>query len=62
MIGNLLMRMYGRIWDKWLQKEIIINDRLKGFMLLVDECYKNVKIPKSINNPQQTERICASSR
>ena len=54
--------MYGRIWDKWLQKEIIINDRLKGFMLLVDECYKNVKISKSINNPQQTERICGSSR
>ena len=33
MIGNLLIRMYGRIWDERLRKEINTFERQKGLYL-----------------------------
>ena len=49
------MRMYGRIWDKRLRKEITFSERQKGFVL-VDECYETVNILKSINANQRKRK------
>ena len=44
-IGNLLMRIYGKIWDRRLRIEIQLNYRQKGFVP-VDDCFENVNILK----------------
>ena len=46
-IGNVLIRLYAKIWDKRLRKHIILDDRQKAFVP-VDGCYENVKILKRI--------------
>ena len=54
-IGNLLMRMYGRIWDKRLRKEINTSERQNG-SLPVDDCFENVNILKSIISNQRKQK------
>lgn len=50
------MRVYNRIWDKRLGKEVKIYRRQKGFDP-VDECYEKVSILKSaIANQRKTKR------
>ena len=55
MIGNLLIRMYGRIWDERLRKEINTFERQKGFVP-VDGCFENVNILKSIISSQRKRK------
>ena len=55
MIGNLLIRMYGRIWDERLRKEINTFERQKGFVP-VDGCFENVNILKSISSNQRKRK------
>ena len=45
------MRVYGKIWDKRLWKEVKLSTRQKGFVL-IDGCFKNVSTLKNINANQ----------
>ena len=54
-IGNLLMRMHGKIWDKRLRQDITTSERQKGFVP-VDGCFQNVSILKSIINSQRKKK------
>ena len=54
-IGNLLMRIYGRIWDRRLRKQIQLNDTEKGFVM-VDGCFENVTILKKIIGNQRKRK------
>ena len=49
------MRMYGRIWDKRLRKEIATSERQKGFVPR-ERCFENVNILKSIIKNQRKKR------
>ena len=44
-IGNVLMRLYAKVWDKRLRDNIKLDDRQKG-SVPVHGCYENVKIMK----------------
>lgn len=48
--GNLCIRLYAKIWDKWLRRKINLNIRQKWFVP-VDGCFENVKtLQKLIKN------------
>ena len=54
-IGNVLMRLYAKVWDKRLRANIQLGDRQKDFVP-VDECFENVKILQNIIKQQRRKR------
>ena len=46
-IGNMFIRLYAKIWDKRLRKNIQFDERQKGFVP-VDGCYENIKTLQQI--------------
>ena len=46
-IGNILLRMYAKVWDARLRKNIELDQRQKAF-IPADGCYENVKILKTV--------------
>ena len=54
-VGNLFMRLYAKLWDKRLRKNIKLDERQKGF-LPVDGCFENVQILKEIIKQQRKKR------
>ena len=54
-IGNLLMRIYRRIWGRRLRKEIKLNNRQKGFVQ-VDGCFENFSILKKVIENQRKKK------
>ena len=53
--GNVLMRLYVKVWDKRLQANIKLDGRQKGFAP-VDGCFENVKIFQNIIKQQRKKR------
>ena len=49
------MRLYAKLWDKCLRKNIKLDERQKGF-LPVDGCFENVQILKEVIKQQRKKR------
>ena len=54
-IGNLLIRVYAKLWDKRLRQNITLDERQKGFVP-VNGCCENVKILQQIVKQQRKGR------
>ena len=54
-VGNLFMRLYGKLWDKRLRDNIELDEREKGFVP-VDGCFENVKILQQVIKQQRKKR------
>ena len=54
-IGNLLIRLYAKIWDKRLRKKITINERQKAFVPM-DGCFENVKILQTVMKQSKKQK------
>ena len=54
-VGNLLMRVYAKLWDKRLRQHVTLDERQKGFVP-VNGCYENVKILQEIVKQQRKRR------
>ena len=54
-IGNILIRLYGKLWDKKIRINFSLGERQKGFVP-VDGCYKNVKILQQTSKQQKKRR------
>ena len=54
-VGNLFIRLYAKLWDKRLTKNIMLDERQKGFVP-VDGCFENVKIIQQIVKQQRGNR------
>ena len=54
-VRNRFMRLYAKLWDKRLRKNIILDERQKGFVP-VDGCYENVKILQQVIKQQRRKR------
>lgn len=54
-IGNVLMRLYAKVWDKRLRANIKLDDRQKG-SVPVHGCYENVKIIQNVMKQQRKRR------
>ena len=54
-VGNLYMRLYGKLWDKRLRQNIEPDQRQKGFVP-VDGCFENVKILQQVIKQQRKRR------
>ena len=46
-VGNLLTRVYAKLWDKRLRMNVKLDERQKGFVP-VNGCYENVKILQNL--------------
>ena len=51
----MFVRLYAKIWDKRLWKNIHLDERQKGFVP-VDRCFENVKILQQINKTQRQKK------
>lgn len=51
-IGNILIRLYRKLWDKKIRRNFSLGERQKGFVP-VDGCYKNVKILQQTSKQQK---------
>lgn len=49
------MRLYAKLWDKWLRQNITLDEREKGFVL-VDGCFENVKVLQHVMKQQRKRR------
>ena len=54
-VGNLLIRIYAKLWDKRIRKNVTLDERQKGFVP-VNGCYENVKILQEIIKSQRRKR------
>ena len=54
-VGNLLIRIYAKLWDKRIRKNVTLDERQKGFVP-VNGCYENVKILQEIIKNQRKRR------
>lgn len=54
-VGNLFIRLYAKLWDKRLRKNITLDERQEGFVP-VDGCFQNVKIIQQIVKQQKKNR------
>lgn len=54
-IGNIIMRLYVKIWDQRLRSNIKLDERQKGFVP-IDGCYQHVKILQQIIKQQRKHR------
>ena len=54
-IRNILMRLYRKLWEKRLRRNITLDERQKGFVL-VDGCFENLKTLKQVNTQQRKHR------
>ena len=54
-IGNMFIRLYAKIWDKRLRKNIQFDERQKGFVP-VDGCYENIKTLQQIIKLQRRNK------
>ena len=54
-IGSILLRLYAKVWDSRLRKNVYINNRQKAFRP-VDGCYENVKILQNLIQDSRRKR------
>lgn len=54
-IRNILMRLYRKLWEKRLRRNITLDERQKGFVL-VDGCFENLKTLKQVITQQRKHR------